>query len=29
MDFVGQDMDTINRETWDVLGTQFYVVLPL
>ena len=28
-DFVVQSMDTKNGKTWDVLGTQLYVVLPL
>ena len=28
-DFAAQGMDTMNGETWDVSGTQLYVVLPL
>ena len=29
MDFAVQGMDTMNGETWDVSGTQLYVILPL
>ena len=28
-DFAIQGMDTRNKETWDISGTQLYIILPL